>query len=64
MKQLPTSFFMSPEIGHLKAAPWPTFIGQFSRGVLTMAHTYGAAPFPWPMTYVRGLSGTAKVSLP
>ena len=55
---------MSPEMEHLKAVPWPTLIGQFSRGVLTMAHTYGVAPFPWPMTYVRGLSGTAKVSLP
>ena len=49
---------------HLKSVPWPTLIGQFSRGVITMAHTAGAAPFPWTMTCGGGLSGTAKVSLP
>ena len=33
---------------HLKIAPWPASQSQLNKGVLTIAHIYGAAPFPCP----------------
>ena len=48
MKQYPTSFIESWEINILKTAPFPKSCRQFSRGVLTISHISGAAPFPCP----------------
>ena len=53
---------MSPEMGHLKADPWPDFLRHSSKGVLTVAHMDGADPFPCPGPCVGGFSGTAQVS--
>ena len=50
---------------NLKAAPWSAFLRQLSRGVLTIAHMDGAAPFPWPRPCGGGgARGTSQVSPP
>ena len=45
-KQRPTNFVVFPDMQHLKAAPCTDFIRQLDRGVLTISHMVGAAPFP------------------
>ena len=55
---------MSPEMEHLTAAPWPDFLGHLSRGVLTMDHMAGAAPFSWPRPCGGEFRGIAQFSPP
>ena len=58
-------FVVSPEMEHLKAAPWTDFLRQLVKGVLKMAHMDGAAPFPFPGPCGgRGGTSTAQVYPP
>ena len=45
---------------HLKTAPFPVSLRQSIRGVLTIDHIVGEAPFPCPGPCGGGLLGRAQ----